>query len=193
VTTFDVGAFDPPLRLPVLESGPAVLRPFEAQDVGLVQAASHDPYIPNITSIARDASDADAQRFIRRQQELATGGHGYSLAIASANDGAGVGAVGLWLRDIEQGRATAGYWVVASARGAGLAGWALRGLVAFAFERLAIPRLQLYIEPWNTPSVRTAAFAGFTYEAHLRGWEHIDGAQHDADCYSLLRTEWHAQ
>ena len=62
----------------------------------------------------------------------------------------------------------------------------------FGFAQLAIPRLHLFVEPWNVASARTAEAAGFTREATLRGWERIDGEQHDADCYALLRTEWTA-
>jgi ribosomal-protein-alanine N-acetyltransferase len=193
MTPFDLGAFDPPLMLPRLECGPVVLRPFDPSDLLLVLEASTDSYVPSITSLPASCTEAGGLSFIERQGEQARSGHGYSLVIASA-DGTerGLGAVGLWLRDIENGRATVGYWLVESARGAGAAGWALRGLVAFAFDGLAIPRLQLYIEPWNEASVRTAVSAGFAHEAHLRGWERIDGEQHDVDCYSLLRAEWNA-
>ena len=55
---------------------------------------------------------------------------------------------------------------------------------------LAIPRLHLFVEPWNVASARTAEAAGFAREATLRGWERIDGEQHDADCFALLHTEW---
>jgi [ribosomal protein S5]-alanine N-acetyltransferase len=79
-----------------------------------------------------------------------------------------------------------------SARGAHLAGWALRGVVAFAFETLAIPRLHLFVEPWNVASQRTAEAAGFVREALLRGWERVDDSQRDAVSYALLRQEWSA-
>ena len=36
---------------------------------------------------------------------------------------------------------------------------------------LAIPRLHLFVEPWNAASARTAEAAGFDREATLRGWE----------------------
>jgi ribosomal-protein-alanine N-acetyltransferase len=192
--TFELTRFDAPLLLPVLRGGPVVLRPFDADDVALVVEASRDPYIPAITSLPADATDAEARSFIDRQQKRAVGGHGYSLAVATAEDERrGIGAVGLWLRDIEQGRATAGYWLLAPARGHGLAAEALRVLTDFAFGQLAIPRVQLYIEPWNVASARTATAAGFTLEARLRGWERIGDEQHDADCYSQLREEWAAR
>ena len=63
-------------------------------------------------------------------------------------------------------------------------------VVSFAFSALSIPRLHLFVEPWNVASARTAQAAGFPREATLRGWERIDGAQHDADCFALLQTEW---
>jgi RimJ/RimL family protein N-acetyltransferase len=193
MTSFDLGRFDPPLTLPTVVHGPIVLRPFGPADLDLVRQASVDPYIPLITSVTPQSSDADAMAFIERQQARADQGHGYSLVIASTDSPEhGMGSVGLWLRDIENGRATAGYWLIPPARGSRLGGWALRALVAFAFEDLAIPRLQLYIEPWNVASVHTAEFAGFTFEAHLRGWERIDGAQHDADSFSLLRDDYTA-
>jgi RimJ/RimL family protein N-acetyltransferase len=60
----------------------------------------------------------------------------------------------------------------------------------FAFEKLAIPRVHLFVEPWNVASARTAESAGFRREATLRGWERIDGSQRDADCYAQLCSEW---
>ena len=69
---------------------------------------------------------------------------------------------------------------------------ALRTVVSYAFEVLAIPRLQLFIEPWNVASQRTAEYGGFVQEALLRGWERISGTQHDAYCYALLRQDWKA-
>jgi len=69
---------------------------------------------------------------------------------------------------------------------------ALRIAVSYAFEVLAIPRLQLFIEPWNVASQRTAEYGGFTQEALLRGWERIGNAQHDVYCYALLHQDWNA-
>ena len=83
-----------------------------------------------------------------------------------------------------------GYWLVADARGHGLAAHALRAVVSFAFDALSIPRLHLFVEPWNVASARTAEAAGFTREATLRGWERIDGEQRDADCFALLHSQW---
>ena len=118
-------------------------------------------------------------------------GDGYSFVIATEDDPkSGIGSIGLWLQEIDSGRASIGYWLVADARGKRLAARALRAVVAFAFGTLEIPRLHLFVEPWNVASARTAEAAGFRREATLRGWERIDGEQRDADCFALLHAEW---
>jgi RimJ/RimL family protein N-acetyltransferase len=190
MSTFGLAAFDAPLEVPELHSGTIVLRPFTLADLPMIREASGDPYIPSITSIPPVYSDDEGRAFIERQVERSQGGHGYPFVIAAASDpGRGLGSVGLWLREIDSGRASIGYWLLPSARGNKLAAQALRAVVEFAFATLAIPRLHLFIEPWNVASQRTADAVGFTQVALLRGWERIDGAQHDAFCYALLRAE----
>ncbi|MGD0749260.1 MAG: GNAT family N-acetyltransferase [Acidimicrobiales bacterium] len=189
--TFDVDAFAPPLRVPHLTAPPVLLRPFAISDLAMVRQASTDPLIPSITSVPRTYTDDAGRAFIERQHDRAVQGDGYSFVIAEdADPTSGVGSIGLWLQEIESGRASIGYWVVAAARGRGLAAHALRAVVEFAFGELAIPRLHLFVEPWNTASARTAQAGGFGREATLRGWERIDGEQRDADCFALLHDEW---
>jgi [ribosomal protein S5]-alanine N-acetyltransferase len=188
---FDPQAFAPPLRVPRLSSPPVVLRPFAVSDLGMVRQASADPLIPSISSIPRTYTDNSGRAFIERQHARAADGDGFSFVIAEEPDPtAGLGAIGLWLQEIESGRASIGYWLVAGARGRGLAAHALRAVVSFAFGELAVPRLHLFVEPWNVASARTAQAAGFSREATLRGWERIDGEQRDADCFALLSAEW---
>ena len=194
MTRFDPSALKPPLRVPVLKAGPVVLRPFEADDLVMVRLAAVDPVIPSITSVPRGYDEGEGRAFIERQYQRAAEGDGFSFVIAPESDPAhGIGSIGLWLNEIESGRASIGYWIVKSARGHGLAGSALRCLVAFAFGELAIPRLQLFVEPSNIASAKTATSAGFVREALLRDFERIDGEQHDAECYARLYTEWATQ
>ena len=188
---FDPTAFTPPLRVPELVCPPLVLRPYATSDLAMVRQASADPQIPPISSVPRRYTAAAGRAFIARQHARAAEGDGYSFVIARAEEPeSGIGSIGLWLQEIESGRASIGYWLVADARGHGLAADALRAVVSFAFATLSIPRLHLFVEPWNVASARTAEAAGFAREATLRGWERIDGEQHDADCFALLHSEW---
>ncbi len=190
MTVFHPEAFTPPLHVPHLACPPVVLRPYAISDLAMVRHASADPAIPPISSVPATYTDDAGRAFVERQHARASEGDGYSFVIARGDDpGAGLGSIGLWLQEIESGRASVGYWLLASARGHGLAACALRAVVDFALDQLAIPRLHLFVEPWNIASARTAEAAGFHREATLRGWERIDGAQHDADCFALLHSE----
>jgi [ribosomal protein S5]-alanine N-acetyltransferase len=188
---FDPTALTAPLRAPELVSPPVVLRPYALSDLALVRQASADPFIPSISSVPRRYTDDGGRAFIERQHARDAEGDGYSFVIACESEPqAGIGSIGLWLREIESGRASIGYWIVAESRGQRMATHALRAVVAFAFDALSIPRLHLFVEPWNVASIQTAEAAGFAREGTLRGWERIDGEQHDADCYALLYADW---
>jgi ribosomal-protein-alanine N-acetyltransferase len=191
MTAFDLAAFTPPLRVPQLAAPPLVLRPYTVADLAMVRQAAADPFIPSISSVPRRYTDDAGRAFIERQHARGAEGDGYSFVIAhEADPKVGIGSIGLWLQEIESGRASIGYWLLAGARGQGLAAPALRAVVSFAFDALCIPRLHLFVEPWNVASARTAEAAGFHREATLRGWERIDGEQRDADCFALLRSQW---
>lgn len=171
MSSFDLERFTPPLTVPHLVSPPVLLRPFDADDTPLVCQASLDPLVASISTLPRACDDAGARDFVARQQALAAEGHAYPFVITlDGLRGPGIGSIGLWLWEIDHGRASVGYWLLESARGAGLARCALRAIVRFAFTELAIPRLHLFVEPWNVASARTAEGAGFGYEATLRGW-----------------------
>jgi RimJ/RimL family protein N-acetyltransferase len=191
MTTFDLAAFTPPLWVPLLAAPPLVLRPYTVADLAMVRLAAADPFIPSISTVPRGYTDDAGKAFIERQHARSAEGDGYSFVIAPEDDPkTGIGSIGLWLQEIESGRASIGYWLLAGARGNGLATHALRAVVSFAFDALCVPRLHLFVEPWNVASARTAEAAGFQREATLQGWERIDGEQRDADCFALLRSRW---
>ncbi|WP_442913976.1 GNAT family N-acetyltransferase [Kribbella sp. NBC_00482] len=83
------------------------------------------------------------EAFVRRQWERAATGSGYPFVIARVGDGRPVGMVGLWLRELDQGRASLGYWVVGAAHGQGVAAEALRAVAVWALGELRIPHA-----PW---------------------------------------------
>jgi [ribosomal protein S5]-alanine N-acetyltransferase len=177
------------LIVPTLAAGRFRLRPFALADIDVVREASRDPYIPLITTVPRAFTEDEGRRFIERQWSRAGQGTGYSFAIADAGTDRAVGQVGLWLKDIGDGRASIGYWVVGSARGRGAAGSAVRALAAWAHQGLHIPRLELYVEPWNTASIETADRAGFQREGLLRSWQEVGDERKDMYMYSRLAAD----
>jgi len=177
------------LVVPVLAAGPFRLRPFVLADLPVVREASQDPLIPLITTVPAAFTEAEGRRYIERQWDRARRGSGYSFAITDAANGRAIGQIGLWLDDIGAGRASVGYWVAASARGRGAAAYALQTLTFWALGVLRIPRLELYVEPWNEASIRTAERAGFRREGLLRSWQEVGSERKDMLMYSLLPSD----
>ncbi len=167
--------------------GPVVLREFSSADLPMVQELSADPYVPLIGTLPPNASTQEAQAYIDRQRGRLAEGIGFSFAIAEAGTGRGVGGIGLWLAGLDQGRATAGYSVMPSARGRGVAAAALTALTSFAWTIQELHRIELYIEPWNAGSVKTAERAGFEREGLLRSHQEIGGRRRDMLLYAAIR------
>ncbi len=174
------------LIVPTLMAGPFRLRPFTLADIDAVREASGDPLIPLITTVPATFTEDEGRRFIERQWSRAEQGTGYSFAIADADTDHGVGQIGLWLKDLGEGRASIGYWVVRSARGRQAAATALKALALWGLHDLQIPRLELHVEPWNLASVTTAERAGFSREGLLRGWQDVGGTRKDMYIYARL-------
>jgi RimJ/RimL family protein N-acetyltransferase len=86
-------------------------------------------------------------------------------------------------------RASTGYFVVERHRGAGFAGRALATLATWAFEAIDVVRLELYAEPWNVGSIRTAERAGFVREGLLRKAERVGSERRDMFVYGRLRED----
>jgi len=166
---------------------PVVLRQFSDRDVAMAREASTDPYIPLIATLPPNATEQEAQAWIDRQRGRLAEGVGFSFAIAEADTDRAVGDIGLWLTGLRQGRATVGYSIVPSARGRGLAAAALIAVTGFAWTIPALHRIELYIEPWNEGSVRTAERAGYQREGLLRSHQEIGGRRRDMLLYATVR------
>jgi [ribosomal protein S5]-alanine N-acetyltransferase len=167
--------------------GSVVLRAFRDEDAHLAVELGEDPYIPLIGSLPAHPTAQQALAWIHRQQgQLAERGR-FSFAIADAESDRAVGAIGLGLRDLEAGRATAGYAVSPLHRGRGIATSALQALTRFAWTIPALYRVELYIEPWNHSSIRVAEACGYRREGLLRSYQEIGGARCDMLLYAITR------
>jgi [ribosomal protein S5]-alanine N-acetyltransferase len=177
----------PPWPTGPVAHGPVMLREFSARDVPMAQELSTDPYVPSVATLPANASRERASDWVDRQRGRWAEGAGFSFAIAEASTDRAVGGIGLWLTALAQGRATAGYSVVPSARGRGFASAALIALTSFGWTIPALHRIELYIEPWNTGSIGTAERAGYQREGLLRSHQEIGGRRRDMLLYASVR------
>ena len=177
----------PPWPAKPVAYGPIVLRKFSYADVPMAMELATDPYVPAIGSLPANATRREARDWVDRQLGRLAEGLGFSFAIAEADTDRAVGGIGLWLTAYVHGRATAGYSVTPSARGRGMASAALIAVTAFAWSIPRLHRIELYIEPWNTGSIKTAERAGYQREGLLRSHQEIGGARRDMLLYATIR------
>ena len=78
-----------------------------------------------------------------------------------------------------------GYWLLAGARGRGLATRAVRLISDWAIEDLGIKRLRLFTEPANERSQRVAERSGFRRIELLVAQGEVDGRPVDQVIYEL--------
>ena len=169
------------------EYGAVRLRAFSSADARMAMDLSTDPYVPSVGSLPPHATHADALEWIERQRRHHVDGRAFSFAIAAVETDLAVGHIGLWLGERETGRAQIGYGVAPHARGHGRASDALCAATAFAWTIPYLHRLELYVEPWNAASIRTAERAGYEREGLLRSHQEIAGRRRDMLLYAAIR------
>ncbi|MGO4586736.1 GNAT family N-acetyltransferase [Arthrobacter sp. 2RAF6] len=81
-----------------------------------------------------------------------------------------------------------GYGIAQSFRGRRLATDAVRAVTQFGWTIQALYRTELYIEPWNTASIKTTEQAGYIHERLLRSHQEISGERRDMPLYSNVRN-----
>lgn len=69
-----------------------------------------------------------------------------------------------------------------------MAASALIALTTFGWTIPQLHRIELYIEPWNTASARTAEKAGYLREGLLRSHQEIGGSRRDMLLYASIRA-----
>lgn len=155
--------------------------------MGMLMDLSTDPYVPTVGSLPGNAGREDALAYIARQAARLDTGAGYSFCVADDATDEALGTAGLHLIAIVAGRATAGYSVAPRSRGRGVAGQAVTALTRFAWSIPQLHRIELYIEPWNAASIRTAEVAGYEREGLLRSHQEINGKRVDVLLYATTR------
>ena len=154
----------------------------------MVLDAATDPYVATISSLPAGATAHQAAEWIQRQRGRLGDGAGFSFCIADRDTNRALGWIGLWTRaHLAHGRATAGYVLAPSAGGRRLAQDALRALTVFGWTVPRLQRIELYIEPGNTGSLRTAEAAGYAREGLLRRHQEIAGVRRDMLLYAAIR------
>lgn len=178
-----------PVPDPPLSDGVVTLRRFEPHDAATIADACSDPLIPRFTFMADDLTPEKAMDWIERRAEQWRTGQVAGFAIVGTVDPRRlIGTIGL---GINQNFVTGEvfYWVAAGERRRGVATRSVQLISAWAFERLALERLELLTHPENVASRAVAAACGYTYEGTLRSHRPFKEGRMDSALFSLLPGE----
>ncbi len=85
--------------------------------------------------------------------------------------------------------ANLGYWVADAERGGGVAVAAAKLAAAWAFEHLALHRIEILVQPENTASLRVAVKLGAVCEGIARNGIIVEGEPREAIVHSLVPAD----
>lgn len=105
--------------------------------------------------------------------------------------GANIGWCGFHTWYFQHFRAEIGYVLTDDTqRGNGYMKEALPGIIRYGFEKMNLHRIEAFIGPANTPSLKLLNRMGFVKEGHLREHYFKDGNIEDSVLYALLKNEF---
>jgi RimJ/RimL family protein N-acetyltransferase len=155
------------LEVPDLRGSGVRLRPWADADAETFARGMADPLAGRWSNAPQPFGAVDALRmfdhFRRRARE------GRSVVWAVESEGEVAGSLGVRSINTVDKHASVAYWVLPERRGRGVAPAALRLATGFAFDVLALHRVQLQHAVANTSSCRVAQKAGFGLESVQRG------------------------
>lgn len=139
-----------------LRDGEVALLPAGPDVAALVLAASHDPEITRWTQVPEDLTPLDAGLITAGWTMPSTTTARFVVAVSER---APVGMVTVWINS--ESEAEVGYWLLAAARGRGVARRAVQLACTWSFEVCRLDILHLTTLPGNVASERVAEACGF--------------------------------
>lgn len=116
----------------------------------------------------------------------------FQWAIVERHTAAVVGTGTLASISAEHRRAELGFALARGAWGQGYIAEVMPAIIGFAFDTLALHRIEADVDPRNARSIRALEREGFQREGCLRARYHVAGEMQDAVLFGLLRDDWRA-
>jgi RimJ/RimL family protein N-acetyltransferase len=189
-TIFLLAVFDFSDGLPRLEGPRVLLRQLEARDLSDLLAVFGDPYVAKYWGGELLGSLEEAQQLLAQITTGIEQRQFFQWAIALKPEDSVVGTCTLFALNQRHRRAELGFALKRSHWGRGLGTEAVRVLVAFAFGRMGLHRLEADTDPRNDASRKLLSRLGFREEGYLRERYFTMAEVQDAVFFGLLRSEW---
>lgn len=182
----------PRYRFPLLMTDRLVLRQITADDAPFWLRNFSAPEVVEFTAweAPRDleAAKAEIERFCTLPMREETGIR-WGITLRGSDDLVGTLGYHGWVKGRDR-RARMGYDLLAEFRGKGIMTEAMGVALAYGFKTMALNRVEVLVDPRNTPSIRLVERLGFRRDAHLRQSTHFRETFQDDLVFSLLAREW---
>jgi ribosomal-protein-alanine N-acetyltransferase len=173
----------------LLTDGVVLLDRFTDADVDALWAGEDDGYVRR-SRLPGPFTRRDIENQIRQwQDQRSLGGTRRALAVREIGSRRLVGGCVLEVRRDDGEISELSYWVFPPYRRRGYATRSVELACRYAFGDLRVVRIELYIEPTNSASLRVAAKAGFRQDGRLRQHDRCHGGRSDMVLFSRLRTD----
>jgi RimJ/RimL family protein N-acetyltransferase len=184
-----------PIVLPSrIEGREVALRPAQTRDVAAwARAFVDDPELGPAVGVEQDPGEAQLLDRIESSREGPREGRWVELVIADRRSDELLGSVVLHSFDWRHERAEVGFWLTLEARGRGVATEGVRLAVAWAFDELALHRVEMITLPALPNIDRVLALAkrlGFREEGVMRERNLERGRRLDTIMLAVLRPDW---
>jgi len=172
-----------------------VLRPLADPDVPTWAAAfREDPELGPAWGIEHDPDEQALLERVSGASERARSGGGVEIAIADPSSDALLGTVVLHSLDARHEHVEVGFWLLAEARGRGVATEAVALIVDWAFTTLGAHRVEMVTLPalpHIEPVRALAGRLGFREEGVMRERNFERGRRQDVLMLAVLAADWH--
>jgi [ribosomal protein S5]-alanine N-acetyltransferase len=177
-------------RLPTINTNRLSLRRISEKDVDAFYAIYSNIEVMRYWSTPPLADRNAAVKLISEIHEGFKRREILKWGIARRTDNVLIGSLTLFHLDFTHRRAEIGYALDRAHWGQGYMNEALMAVLAYAFEKLDLHRIEADVDPRNSASIRTLERLGFQREGYLRERWQVSGEIQDALFFGLLRPDW---
>jgi [ribosomal protein S5]-alanine N-acetyltransferase len=175
-------------EFPIIKTERLLLRQFIENDIENVFKGLSHPDIIKYYGVSYSTLEETREQ-MKFFTDLEENGTGIWWAVCSLNNGTFYGAGGLNNLIKEHKKAEIGFWLLTDFWGQGIMTEAIPLICKYGFEKLALHRIEGFVEPENLNSKKALDKLGFKHEGTMRDCEIKNGRFISLDIYAILNKE----
>lgn len=173
------------MAFPVFTTKRLLLRQFRKEDQEKVFYGLSHPEVIKYYGVSYTSLKATKEQ-MNWYSNLEKSKTGIWWVIASQDDNQFYGAIGFYLLSKEHRKAEMGYWLLREFWGKGYVQESAEKVLEYAFDTLALHRIEAFVEVGNAASSKTLEHLNFNYEGRMQDSEIKNGKFISVDVFARL-------